>query len=35
MREQLIEEINSIESERFLQFILSTIKAFKQKWGVR
>nr|DAP20590.1 MAG TPA: hypothetical protein [Caudoviricetes sp.]DAP20705.1 MAG TPA: hypothetical protein [Caudoviricetes sp.] len=34
MKEQLITEIQSIQDEKFLQFILSTILSFKKKWGI-
>ena len=34
MKEQLITEIQSIQYEKFLQFILKTIISFKQKWGI-
>lgn len=34
MKEQLITEIQSIQDEKFLQFILNTILSFKHKWGI-
>lgn len=34
MKEQLITEIQNINDEKFLRFILNTIIAFKQKWGI-
>lgn len=34
MKEQLITEIQSIQDEKFLQFILNTIISFKQKRGI-
>jgi hypothetical protein len=34
MKEQLITEIQSIQDEKFLQFILNTIISFKQKWVI-
>jgi hypothetical protein len=34
MKEQLITEIQNIQDEKFLQFILKTIISFKQKWGI-
>ena len=34
MKEQLITEIQSIQDEKFLQFILNTILSFKKKWGI-
>jgi hypothetical protein len=34
MKEQLITEIQSIQDEKFLQFILKTIISFKNKWGI-
>lgn len=34
MKEQLITEIQSIQDEKFLQFILITILSFKKKWGI-
>nr|DAF71823.1 MAG TPA: hypothetical protein [Caudoviricetes sp.] len=34
MKEQLITEIQSIQDEKFLQFILNTIISFKNKWRI-
>ena len=34
MKEQLITEIQNIQDEKFLHFILNTILSFKQKWGI-
>lgn len=34
MKEQLITEIQNIQDEKFLQFILSTILSFKKKLGI-
>ena len=34
MKEKLITEIQSIQDEKFLQFILNTILSFKHKWGI-
>ena len=34
MKEQLITKIQSIQDEKFLQFILNTILSFKKKWGI-
>lgn len=34
MKEQLITEIQSIQDEKFLQFILNTILSFKKKCGI-
>mgnify|MGYP000130071098 CR=1 FL=1 len=34
MKEQLITEIQSIQDEKFLRFILNTILSFKKKWGI-
>lgn len=34
MKEQLITEIQNIQDEKFLQFILNTILSFKQKWEI-
>lgn len=34
MKEQLITEIQSIQDEKFLQFILNTILSFKKKLGI-
>lgn len=34
MKEQLITEIQNIQDEKFLQFILNTIISFKQKWWI-
>lgn len=34
MKEQLITEIQNIQDEKFLHFILNTILSFKKKWGI-
>lgn len=34
MKEQLITEIQNIQDEKFLQFILNTIISFKNKCGI-
>lgn len=35
MREQLIAEVNSIENEALIEFILNLILSFKRKWGIK
>ena len=33
-KEQIIEIVNGIENENFLEFICNLLNSFKKKWGI-
>nr|DAN89938.1 MAG TPA: hypothetical protein [Bacteriophage sp.] len=34
LKREIVELVDKIDSEKFLHFLLSTIKSFKKKWGI-
>ena len=34
LKREIVELVDQIDSEKFLHFLLSTIKSFKKKWGI-
>ena len=34
LKREIVELVDQCDSEKFLHFLLSTIKSFKKKWGI-
>ena len=34
LKREIVELVDKIDNEKFLHFLLSTIKSFKKKWGI-
>lgn len=34
LKREIVELVDQIDNEKFLHFLLSTIKSFKKKWGI-
>lgn len=34
LKREIVELVDKTDSEKFLYFLLSTIKTFKKKWGI-
>ena len=34
LKREIVELVDQTDSEKFLYFLLSTIKSFKKKWGI-